>query len=305
MKLSRRQLLANTGIALATAGLCSRSLQAATPERSAGIQLWSVRREVAADPAGTLQTIADIGYRTVETAGTANLPAAEFRKLLDAQGLVCVSAHQSFDVNNLQQTLDDANALGARYTTAGLLRPGTGALPASGSEAGFMGTLHNMSADDARITAELCNTIGAAARKSGLTFAYHNHFFEFADTGNGQSGFDILLQETDPALVAFEIDCGWMAVAGHDPVAWLDRLGARFPLLHIKDFLPAPPQGGPADRHSTELGNGVIAYAPILAAAARAGVAHYLIEQEDPFTRLTPLEAARANYAYLTGLLQQ
>ncbi len=288
MKLSRRQFLANTSLALASGSLLSRATFAAAAGREPGIQLWSVRREVAADPAGTLKTIADIVYRIIETAGTGGLSAADFRKLMDANGLTCVSAHQSFDVNNLQQTFDDANALGARYTTSGLLRPVTGG---------------RMTADDAKITAELCNTIGAAAKQSGLTYCYHNHAFEFADAGNGQTSYDILLQETDPALVVFEIDCGWAAVAGQDSVAYLGRVGARVPMLHIKDFHAAGPNDTQADRHSTELGNGVVDYVPILAAAANSGVEYYLVEQEDPFTTLMPLEAARANYTTLASWL--
>jgi sugar phosphate isomerase/epimerase len=105
-------------------------------------------------------------------------------------------------------------------------------------------------------------------------------------------------------LVAFEQDCGWSAVAGRDPASLLTKYASRMPMLHIKDFLPlAAGATSAAERHSTELGNGEIDYEPILVAAAAAGVEHYFIEQEDPFTKLTPLEAARVNYGTLAGWL--
>jgi sugar phosphate isomerase/epimerase len=295
MKTTRRQLLT----AALAAGVVPRLSFAAAPSRVPAIQLWSVRREVASDPAGTLKAIASFGYRFVETAGTGGLPAAEFRKLLDDNGLTCVSAHQSFDPNALQKTFDDANALGARYTTSGLLRPGTG------PNAAPTGTVRLMTADDAKSTAEFCNTIGEGAKANGLTYAYHNHFFELIDLEGGTTGLDILLAETDPMLVAFEQDCGWTAVAGKDPTAYLVKYASRMPLLHIKDFLPLPAGvSSAAERRSTELGNGEIDYAPILAAAAAAGVEQYFVEQEDPFTSLMPLDAARTNYGVLADWLR-
>ncbi len=305
-QLRRREFLSATLAGIAASSFSHGLFAAPAPTRVPGIQLWSVRREIDADPAGTLKAIASYGYRFVETAGTGGLPAAEFRKLLDDNGLVCVSAHQSFDANNLQKTFDDAKALGAKYTTSGLLRPGTGALPVEGTDAGFMGTMRAMTADDAKSIAAFCNQIGEGAKANGLTYAYHNHFFEFAPLAGGMTGFDILLAETDPALVAFEQDCGWSAVAGKDPTALLTQHASRMPLLHIKDFLPlAAGQTAAAQRRSTELGNGEVDYEPILVAAAAAGVEQYFVEQEDPFTNLTPLEAARANYTTLAAWLSK
>lgn len=303
-QMKRREFLSATLAGIAASSFSHGLFAAAAPARVPGIQLWSVRHEIDADPAGTLKAIASYGYRFVETAGTGGLPAAEFRKLLDDNGLVCVSAHQSFDPANLQRAFDDAKALGAKYTTSGLLRPGTGALPVAGADAGFMATLRAMTSDDAKSIAAFCNQIGEGAKAHGLTYAYHNHFFEFVELPGGMTGFDILLAETDPALVVFEQDCGWTAVAGKDPVALLTKHASRMPLLHIKDFLPlAAGQTSAAMRRSTELGNGEIDYAPILAAAA--GVEQYFVEQEDPFTNLTPLEAARANYGTLAEWLRK
>jgi sugar phosphate isomerase/epimerase len=303
-RMRRREFLSATLAGVAASSFSLGLFAAPAPARVPGIQLWSVRREIAADPAGTLRQIAEFGYRFVETAGTGGLPAAEFRKLLDDNGLVCISAHQSFDAANLQKTFDEAKTLGAKYTTSGMLRAGTGAPPVEGTDAGFMGTLRAMTADDAKSIAAFCNHIGEGAKANGLTYCYHNHFFEFVELAGGATGYDILLNETDPALVVFEQDCGWTAVAGKNPAALLAQHASRMPLLHIKDFLPlAAGAKSAAQRRSTELGKGEIDYAPILAAAASADVEHYFVEQEDPFTNLTPLEAARANYATLAQWL--
>jgi sugar phosphate isomerase/epimerase len=286
-KMNRRGFLAATLAGVGASSLAGGIFAATAPRRVPGIQLWSVRREIAADPAATLKAIATFGYRFVETAGTAGMPASEFRKLLDANGLVCVSAHQSFDPENLQKTFDEANALGARYTTSGNLMASAGTPP-------------TMTVENAKATAEFCNRIGAGAKANGLTYAYHNHAFEFATLEGGTTAYEILLAGTDPTLVAFEQDCGWSAVAGKDPTALLTQYANRMPLLHIKDFLPlGAGESADAQRRSTELGRGEIDYAPILAAAAAAGVEQYFIEQEDPFTNLAPLDAARANYATL------
>ena len=96
-----------------------------------------------------------------------------------------------------------------------------------------------MSPDEAKRTAEIANRIGEAAKRAGLQFVYHNHDAEFADQGGGVIGYDLLLRETDPDLVKFEIDCGWMIFAGRNPIDYFKKFPHRFPMIHVKDFLPA------------------------------------------------------------------
>jgi sugar phosphate isomerase/epimerase len=117
----------------------------------------------------------------------------------------------------------------------------------------------------------------------------------------GATGFDLLLKETDPALVGLEMDCGWVRVAGADPVRYLRDNPGRFPLLHIKDFQrPAGPRTAPGGPPGSPLGKGFIDYRPIFAAAK--GVRHYFVEQEGPYRAFTALEAARTSFQYLQGL---
>ena len=156
-----------------------------------------------------------------------------------------------------------------------------------------------MTVDEAKRTAALCNRIGEKAKQTGFQFAYHNHKMEFADQG-GTIGYDVLLRETDSDLVKFEIDCGWMVIGGRNPRDYFERYPGRFPLMHVKDFLPtATRAAAPA---GAELGHGMIDYAPIFAAAEKSGLKHYFAEQEGPFTRMTQLQAAQQAFDYLRKL---
>lgn len=265
-----------------------------------GIQLYAVKDALQANPAATLRALRAIGYGEVETAGFGPIPAREFRRLLDDAGLACPSAHLQFDPVNLGAAFDEAHVLGVRYAASGSLR----ALLQSDTKSGA-GSPSGMTLEEARRTAALANRIGEQARRAGLQYAYHNHDFEFADQGGGAIGYDLLLQESDPGLVKFEIDCGWMKLGGRDPRAYFARYPQRFPMIHVKDFLPAGAQpsapGAPA-YPGAELGHGMIDYRPILVAAEKAGLKHYFAEQEGPFTRMTQLEAARQAYEYLRSL---
>ena len=259
-----------------------------------GIQLYTVKEAMNADAAGTLRKLRAIGFAQVETAGLGELSARQFRRLLNDSGLACPSAHLPFDAANLGPAFEDAHALGAQYATSGSLH--SIAIP---SQAGVPHAKRGMSLEEAKRTADLANRIGVAAARAGLHYAYHNHDAEFVPQSLGVVGYDVLLRETDPELVKFEIDCGWMIFAGRDPTAYFEKYPDRFPMIHVKDFLPGAGAGNPGDMRGAELGTGVVDYKPIFTAAAKAGLRHYFVEQEGPFARMTPLEAARVDYDYL------
>jgi sugar phosphate isomerase/epimerase len=298
---SRRRFLIQSG-RLGAAALASswlpRGLSANPMGRPVGIQLYTVNAPMQEDPAGTLEQLRQIGFSQVETAGFGKRSAKEFRKLLDDAGLACPSAHLQFDVDNLGAAFEAAHALGAAYAASG-------SLPAPAADAKPAGTKRSMSLDEAKRTAELVNRIGAAAKRDGLQYVYHNHDFEFADLGGGGVGYDVLLRESDAELVKFEIDCGWMIFAGRNPIDYFKKYPNRFPMIHVKDFLPAqgsPPAGGAREMLGAELGRGVVDYKPIFAAADKAGLKHYFVEQEGPFSRMTQLQAARVDYDYLHAM---
>jgi sugar phosphate isomerase/epimerase len=297
---SRREFLLRSGALAATlaAGGFARRADSTPMGRPVGIQLYAVNSALQENPAATLKSIKDIGYGEVETAGFAKLSAKEFRKLLDDAGLTCPSGHLQFDLANLGPTFEDAHAIGMHYVASGGLR---GSLTPP-----ITGPMSAMSLDEAKRTAELANKIGAKAKQAGLRYAYHNHNIEFADHG-GVVGFDILLRDTDPELVKFEIDCGWMVLGNRNPVDYFKKYPNRFPMIHVKDFLP-PPDTGDAVGKTTEnhagaeLGRGMIDYRPIFAAAEKAGLQHYFVEQEGPFVRMTQLQAAKQAYVYLSAI---
>jgi sugar phosphate isomerase/epimerase len=258
-----------------------------------------VREQLQADPLRTLQSVRQIGFGEVETAGFAGLAAQRFRELLDAAGLKCPSAHLQFAPGAFERAFEQAHALGAHYAASGSLRELVASAAAAPPPSATAAT-RGMTLDEARRTAELANRIGEQAQRAGLQYVYHNHDFEFSAQPGG-IGYDLLLEETDPALVQFEIDCGWMVLGGRDPRSYFARHLGRFPLIHVKDFLPTAAEQR-AEHPGAELGHGMIDYGPIFAVAERAGLQHYFAEQEGPFAHLSQLDAARQAYAYLRKL---
>jgi sugar phosphate isomerase/epimerase len=253
-----------------------------------GIQLYTVGDALRTDTPGTLKALRAIGYRSVETNEFGRYSPRDFRRLLDDAGLACASCHLNFKDGDNGALYETAHLLGASFVASAGLFGAAGANPATADAAAF----HKM--------ATLANQIGGQAKRAGLSFALHNHNMEFRPMA-GATGFDLLLKQTDPALVGMEMDCGWVRVAGADPVRYLRDHPGRFPLLHIKDFQrPAGPRTAPGGPPGSPLGRGFIDYRPIFAAAK--GVKHYFVEQEPPYPSFTSLEAARISFRYLEGL---
>jgi sugar phosphate isomerase/epimerase len=299
---SRRKFMVRGGAAAAAmtiASSLSGSLRADPLAHPPGIQLYTVAAPLRADVPGTLSALHAIGYRVVESAGFVDLSAKDFHKALDEAGLRCPSAHLQFGTADPGPLFDDANAVGVHAISSLLLPPGV-------RNTDNNSVLTSITLDDFKRTAELANTIGAKAKQAGLQYAYHNHNYEFRDQGNGQTGYDLLLKETDPSLVKFELDCGWMVAAGRNPVDYFRRFPDRYRLLHIKDFVAGSKVTtdlmGPNRPVGIELGRGYIDYKPIFAAAQAAGVDYYFSEQEPPIVGKTALEAAKINYDYMHAL---
>ena len=268
----RADSLAADSPAAATSGA------AASTRHPVGLQLYTVREAMRRDLAGTLQAVAAIGYREVEFAGYFDHPAADVRALLDRHGLRAPAAHVPWERtgDDWPAALAEAKAVGHEWVVVPWLPEDA-----------------RRTLDDWRRTAERLNRAAATARDAGLRLGYHNHDFEFATTG-GQLPYDVLLAETDPALVSFELDLYWIVRAGQDPLAYLSRHANRFRLVHVKD------SAGPPDHRMTEVGAGVIDFARILPAAERAGVTHFFVEHDQP---ADPMASVRASYAALARLL--
>jgi len=272
--LSRRTFLKTVGAAGAAAVLENRFSSAQVKGVPVGLQLYSVREQLPKDFDGTLQKLAAIGIKEVEAAGYFKKTAAEFRHSLDAAGLRCVSTHHA--LLELKPKLDEwieyGHTLGLDYiicSWAGVHRD-----PSRKGE---------MTLDDWRYAADEFNKIGEKIKAAGITFGYHNHWVEFGTEG-GVVFYDELLKRTDPKLVVFEMDCGWVVAGGHNPVDYLGKTPERFPMLHVKDLVKQPN----GEFKNVVMGHGPIDYKPIMQAAT--GLKHYFIEQEefqgDPFANL-------------------
>lgn len=240
-----------------------------------GIQLYTVRRPAAVDLAGTLQRIAHIGFNEVEFAGFYGHPASDVRKMLDDTGLAAPSAHIAFEtIRDDPHTFDDAHAVGLQWIVAPSLPRG----PLTGF------------ADWQRV-ADQFNELGAKVNAAGFRFAYHNHNEEFKKV-DGNVPLEILLEHTDPAVVAYEMDIYWAVSGGADPLDLLARYPGRFKMFHVKDG-HAPF----TDASQTDVGRGTIDFMPILAHGA--GIEHYFIESD---SAADPFAFAAASYHYLTNL---
>ena len=289
----------------AAAGTLSRSVWAAGQSVPAGIQLYTVGSDLEKDPAGTLKKLRQIGFVEVETAGFAKQTPAAFRALVQEAGLRAPSAHLMFGFEETDKLLEDGKTLGAEYVVSSILPPRK-------PEGGMQGVLHllnTLTAADFHTMASMANEIGQKAKAAGMQYAYHNHNIEFRDLGGGETGYAILLRETDPGLVQLEADTGWMRVAGADPVKLIEAHAARIAMLHVKDFKhltkPVTELMAPDAPQPTEVGRGEVNVRAIVAAGRRAGVRHIFVEQEPPFTEMPAMEAAAVDYAALRPMLKE
>lgn len=233
-----------------------------------GLQLYSLRGQFTRNVPEAIGMVKSYGVHEVETAGTYNLPPAKFRELLLAAGLNPISGHFSYDrwKNQTAGAIAEAQALGLRYA-------GVAWIDHKGA---FTET-------DAREAAKVFNRVGAECAKAGIKFFYHCHGYEFQRCGDGTL-MDILIRETKPEWVAFEMDTTWVFFPGQDPAAWLAKYPGRWELMHLKDLKKGVATGastGQTDpNNDVVLGQGQLDWPKILKAAKKSGVKHYFIEDE-------------------------
>ena len=280
---SRRKFMQATGAVAAAVCVGADRLAAKPLNKPVGLQLHRVRELLPKDFDGTLSKLRAAGYTEVEAAGYFDKTAAEFRHAMDAAGLRCVSTHHPLAAlqSKLDELIEYGHALGLDYMIC------------SSSHRRDPAAKGPLDLDDWRWAARELNRIGEKVKAAGMTFGVHNHTPEFASEG-GVVFYDELLRLTDPRLVVFEMDCGWVVAAGRNPVDYLSKTPERFPLLHVKDMA----KEASGQFHSTVMGRGVVDYKPILRAAT--GLKHYFIEQEE--FDLDTMEALRLDAEYMRKL---
>ncbi|MBC8153917.1 MAG: sugar phosphate isomerase/epimerase [Bacteroidetes bacterium] len=262
MRVSLLLLLTLNGLAFA---------RAQSPKSApAGLELYSFRDQFKADVPGTMAKVKAFGFREVEVAGLYGMSAAEFRKLLDKNGLKAVSMGAGYEElnNSVPKIVADAKALGAKYVVCAWV-PHTG------------DTFTQRDADDA---IDVFNTAGKLLAENGLTFCYHPHGYEFQPYQNG-TFFDYLAANLDPKYANFEMDVFWVKHPGQDPVALLQKYPKRFLLSHLKDRRPGTPgnQAGKADDDTNvTLGQGDVGIAAFMKAARKSSIKYHFIEDESP-----------------------
>ncbi|HTJ14696.1 MAG TPA: TIM barrel protein [Dinghuibacter sp.] len=297
MRLSRKRFLHDVGVTLAGVAVLP---QGAARKGRTGLQLYSVRDEMNRDAPGTLLQLANMGYRRLEHAGYwkrkfYGRTAKEFRDLLDGLGLTLLSGHVFIGPEHWQDghftdewryTVEDAAAAGQHY----LVTPSI----ADDWRKDYDALVRHL---------DVFNQCGAYCKKWGLTFGYHNHSMEFNNRLDNMTVYDIILQKTDPSLVAQQMDIGNMYAAGQDPRDILKKYPGRYPLLHVRDVIKSP---GAGERNtgydSTVLGEGIMPVKAILSKAlAMGGTTDFIIEQES-FQDRPELTCARADLSFMNRL---
>ncbi|HEX6251045.1 MAG TPA: sugar phosphate isomerase/epimerase [Gemmatimonadaceae bacterium] len=232
-----------------------------------GVQLYTVRRELERDFEQTLDRIAGMGYAEVEFAGYFDRPARAVASSLRRAGLDAPSGHFPVEsLDNWDETLDFAVEVGHWYVVIPWVPPERRA-----------------DADGYRALARALNAAGTPGRRRGIRLAYHNQEYDFAPT-EGVVPFDLLLAETDPDAVEFELDVYWMVKGGHDPLRYLRSNPGRFPMLHLKDSSGAP------GHRMTEVGSGAIDWPAILTVGSETGTRHLFVEHDEPASALDSVE---------------
>lgn len=264
---------------------------AASFQEHLGLQLWSVRAQLKENVPAALDLVKSYGVKEVEAFGVAGLTAAQLAQELKSRGLTAVSTHAGYAAleKDINAAIADAKALGAKF----LICP----YPKLDQDKVFTEQI-------AREMAANFNRWGEACRAAGIRFGFHPHGLEFRPLagGSGETVFDILVRETKPELVCYEMDVFWVFHAGQDPAKLLAKYPNRWVLLHVKDIrkgaVTGLTTGSASPTDNVTVGTGQINWPEVLRAAQKIGVQHYFIEDETP----APLQCIPDSLKYLRNL---
>jgi len=285
MKQSRRSFLKTSGmlasgLAIGSVPFLKSCAPADVEYAPFGLQLYTLRDVIGDDPEGIITQVAEFGYKQIESYegrqgmfwGMGN---TGFKQFLDDLGVEMISTHANV-FQNYEQKVEDLAAIGVPNIVSPWIGP-------------------QETIDDFKSYAEQFNRMGEIARDAGLRFGYHNHSYTFEEL-EGQFPQDILMQETDPELVDFQMDIYWVVAAGHDPIEWMRKYPGRFTSSHVKDY-----QEFDGENESVVLGNGTINFAEVLQVGRETGMNWNIVEQE-AYRDTTPVDAIRANAEYMKEL---
>ena len=269
-----------SGTLMMAMGASRESFAAVTLEKEAGLQLWTVRYDIQKDVKSTLKAVSELGYKSIETYGFDGAfygeESKEFSRFCNDLGLTIHSSHTGITAENASEYAEKAATAGLSF----LVLPSMMGRPTE-------------RLDHFKRTAAEMNIIGERCLQHGIRFGYHNHDFEFKTT-DGKLPYEVLLEETDPRLVSFQVDLYWMIKAGQDPFRYFENHPGRFSLWHVKDMS--------TDGKSCIVGNGRIDYRLLFKKAAMAGLERVFVEQEQ-YDEGTPLYCAGQSLKYINKRL--
>jgi len=293
---TRRTFIKNSALTIAGAAFLSKDIfAAAAPGEILGVQLYSVRDDMKKDPLSTLKLVAKAGYKNVEHANYVDrkfygYSATEFKKVLADLGLSMPSGHTVMgrlhwdesknDFTDLwKYTVEDAAIVGQKYVVSP-----------------WLDNSYRKTFDDLKKYMEVFNKSGELCKKSGMKFGYHNHDFEFSEKLNDVKVFDIILQNTDPSLVAQQLDIGNMYHAGGIALDIMKQYPGRFDSMHVKDEIKAEKAGEMGGAYeSTVLGKGIIPVKEIVDLGRKSGTTLFIIEQES-YQGKAPIDTIKEDY---------
>jgi sugar phosphate isomerase/epimerase len=293
MNSSRRSFLKNSAMAVTAAALLPNGVFAAGKIQRVGLQLYSVRNLMGTDPAGTLKKLAEMGYVQVEHANYINRKfygwtAKEFKKVLDDLGLVMPSGHTVMTTAHWDAakndftdawkwTVEDAAYMGQKY----VISP-------------WMDTAVRTDKAALDRTMEQFNKSGELCQKSGMKIGYHNHDFEFTTMVGDMRLFDYIMQHTDQALVAQQLDIGNMYGRENDAISIIKKYPGRFESMHVKDEIKSaehPNEG--TGYESCVLGKGVLPVKDVLKEAKKTGGTVHLIIEQESYQGMDPIDSVK------------
>ncbi len=264
------------------------------------VQLFSVRKDMAADFRGTLEKVKEFGYDGVEFAGLFEYTADEVKKMCEEIGLVPISAHIPYnDMKADISIFNDYANIGCKYVAI----PHLSVTDRPGGEAFDSETVPNI------------KKFGAYANELGMTLLYHNHDFEFARF-DGEYGLDMIYSNVSADLLQTELDTCWVNIGGEDPAKYIRKYAGRCPVVHLKDFVGqksenmyeligvknTAPMPRPDDFELRPVGSGLQNFPEILKAAEESGTEWVVVEQDNPSMGLTPMESIAKSREYLKTL---
>jgi sugar phosphate isomerase/epimerase len=268
------------------------SLSVFAQKKWGGMTLYTVRNEMGKDTKNTLKQVADLGYKYIEAVDYKEgkfygMAPEEFKSYLNSLGLVPISVHMgSMTTDNADKLIADVKAAGFKYFIAPVPPMGMFKFDPKTRILGMEGSVEKL--------ADILNTVAQKANAAGLEFLYHNHDFEFQANQDGIKPIEYLLEHLDPKYVNFQMDLYWVTKAGADPVAYFKRYPGRFKIWHVKDM---DSQG-----RFAPVGQGKIDFKRILANKKLSGMKYYIVEQDQTFDGLLPMDALKISKQGLSDI---